>query len=80
MFKALKYRMLTNWTLIRAIYLIMGFIVLLQSVMVYQLAGILFGTYFMSMGLFAFGCASGSCFGGQCTTEDRPINKNISHE
>lgn len=80
MFKALKYRMFTNWTLIRALYLIMGFIVLVQSLMVYQLAGILFGTYFMSMGLFAFGCASGSCFGGQCTTEDRTKTKNISHE
>jgi len=26
--------------------------------------GVVFGGYFASMGLFAFGCASGSCFGG----------------
>jgi hypothetical protein len=26
--------------------------------------GVVFGGYFAFMGLFAFGCASGSCFGG----------------
>ena len=75
MFNALKYRITHHWTLLRAIYLLMGLIVLVQSILVDKLAGILFGAYFMSMGLFAFGCASGSCFGGQCNTNHGSTNK-----
>lgn len=31
-----------------------------------QWMGVALGTYFAAMGLFAFGCAAGNCFGGYC--------------
>ena len=36
--------------------------------------GTFLGIYFASMGLFAFGCASGNCFGGNC--EPLPMKKS----
>jgi len=65
----MKERILTNWTFARALYLIMGIAVIIQSVMSHQWFGVAFGGYFASMGLFAFGCAAGNCFGGSCSTE-----------
>ena len=68
---AMKERLLTQWTLSRALFLILGIMVIAQSVMSHQWFGILIGGYFASMGLFAFGCASGGCFGGNCKTTPR---------
>ena len=65
----MKQRILTNWTFARALYLIMGIAVIIQSVMSQQWFGVAFGGYFASMGLFAFGCAAGNCFVGNCSTE-----------
>ncbi len=65
----MKERILSNWTFTRAFYLIMGFFVIIQSYMGQQWFGIAFGGYFAAMGLFAFGCASGNCIGGNCSTE-----------
>ena len=65
----MKERILTNWTFTRALFLIMGTMVIVQSVMSHQWFAVLFGAYFASMGLFAFGCASGNCFGGSCATD-----------
>ncbi len=71
----MKERILTNWTFTRALYLIMGIAVIVQSVMSQQLFGVAFGGYFAAMGLFAFGCAAGNCFGGSCEIE--PKQKSI---
>jgi hypothetical protein len=65
----MKERILSNWTFTRALYLVIGFVVILQSVISQQWFGIAFGSYFASMGLFAFGCAAGNCYGGNCATE-----------
>lgn len=65
----MKERILTGWTFTRGLYLLMGILVIIQSAMQQQWFGVLFGGYFASMGLFAFGCASGNCFGGNCATE-----------
>ena len=62
----MKKRILTNWTFTRVLYLIIGSAVIIQSVTSQQWLGIAFGGYFAAMGLFAFGCASGNCFGGNC--------------
>jgi hypothetical protein len=70
----MKNRILTNWTFGRALYLVMGIVVIIQSIMSQQWFGIAFGGYFASMGLFAFGCAAGNCFGGNCVTQ--PQNKS----
>lgn len=55
----------------------MGIAVIIQSVMSKQWFGVLFGGYFASLGLFAFGCASGNCYGGNCTAE-APEKTNIT--
>jgi len=67
----MKERILTNWTFTRALYLIMGIAVIIQSVMNHQWIVVAFGGYFASMGLFAFGCAAGNCYGGSCATEQK---------
>mgnify|MGYP006199732945 CR=1 FL=1 len=53
----------------RALYLLMGIAVIIQSVKSQQWFGILIGAYFASMGLFAFGCAAGNCYGGNCSIQ-----------
>ncbi len=60
----MKVRILTNWTFTRALYLLIGIAVIVQSVMSQQWFGVAFGAYFASMGLFAFGCAAGNCATG----------------
>jgi hypothetical protein len=65
----MKNRILNNWTFTRALYLLIGTAVIVQSVMSQQWFGVVFGGYFASMGLFAFGCATGNCYGGNCGTE-----------
>lgn len=62
-------RIMTGWTFQRAFYLIAGGGMVIMSAMDHQWAGALIGGYFAAMGLFAFGCASGNCFGGTCKTE-----------
>ena len=71
----MKERLLTNWTITRAFYLIVGIFVVIQSFMGQQWFGIAFGGYFAAMGLFAFGCASGNCIGGNCSTESKQNRK-----
>ena len=65
----IKERILTGWTCIRALYLVIGGFVIIQSIMTNQWFGVVFGGYFASMGLFAFGCAAGNCPGSRCTAE-----------
>ena len=62
-----------NWTFIRALYLIFGLIILSQSAIDKQWAGVFLGGYFMVMGLFSIGCAGGNCAGGNCAV---PPNKH----
>ena len=54
-------KMLTGWTLTRAIYLVIGLVFIIDSIINLQWFGIMFGGYFASMGLFNFGCAAGGC-------------------
>ena len=67
----MKERILTNWTFTRALYLLMGSALIIQSAISQQWFGVLFGSYFASMGLFAFGCAAGNCFGENCAVEQK---------
>ena len=70
----MKKRILTNWSFIRVLYLVMGTIIIVQSIMSNEWLGIILGGYLASMGLFAFGCASGNCFGGKCSIEPKQNN------
>ena len=76
----MKKRILTNWTFTRALFLIMGTMVVVQSVISHQWFAVLFGAYFAAMGLFAFGCASGNCFGGSCSKEPKDISNSAIEE
>lgn len=57
----MKNRILTNWTVRRALYLALGVYVIVQSIIDKQWLLIVFGAYFAAMGLLAIGCASGNC-------------------
>lgn len=52
---------LKNWNVRRTIYVLVGIFIIVQSVMISQWFGLIFGGYFTAMGLFGFGCASGNC-------------------
>ena len=65
----MKERILNNWTFMRALYLLIGIAIVVQSIMSQEWFGVAFGGYFASMGLFAFGCAAGNCYGGNCSIE-----------
>jgi hypothetical protein len=71
---------MNDWTFTRALYLILGIVVIVQSVMTQQWFGAIFGAYFASMGLFAFGCAAGNCFGTNQKTEMQRIENMDVHE
>lgn len=62
----MKQRILTGWTFRRVLYVALGALLIAQSIEQHLWFGVLFGGYFASMGLFAFGCAGGKCFGGRC--------------
>lgn len=67
----MKERILTNWSFTRVLYLIMGIVIIIQTAMDQLWIGVAFGAYFAAMGLFSFGCASGSCYGGNCATDPK---------
>jgi hypothetical protein len=72
----MKQRILTGWSFRRALFLILGLVMIVQSVMEQQWFGVALGGYFASMGLFSFGCAGGACFGGTCQV-DEPNKSNV---
>lgn len=63
-------RILRAWNLRRAVYLAIGILMTVQFIQLSNVPGILLGLYFTSMGLFAFGCASGNCFGNDSANQD----------
>lgn len=65
------HRLSTGWTFRRALYLVVGIFLIAFAVSDRQWFGIAFGAYFAAMGLFAFGCAAGNCYGGSCDTDHR---------
>lgn len=71
----IKMRLLTGWNWVRVMYTGIGLYVAVQTGMNSEWPGVLFGIYFASMGLFAFGCASGNCYGRSCTVESAEKEK-----
>ena len=57
----MKDRILKNWTVLRIFYLLIGGVILIQSVSAHEWLGLAIGGYFAAMGIFAFGCAAGAC-------------------
>ena len=62
-------RITTGWTWIRAAYLGIGLLVILQSAFEGQWLGIILGTWPAAMGLFGLACAGGSCATGSCSAK-----------
>ena len=76
----MKNRILTGWTIQRGIYLVLGMLIVVQSIIDKQWVAVIAGGYFASMGLFAFGCAAGNCFGGSCYSENESTKKVVSQD
>lgn len=76
----MKQRILTGWNFTRGLYLAMGLVMIIQSVIVFSWFGLIFGGYFASMGLFAFGCASGTCFSGVSSRNSSPKTEGNSQD
>ena len=47
----------------------MGIGLVYYSISERQWLGTIIGIYFMAMGIFAVGCASGNCYGGDCEVD-----------
>lgn len=65
----MKKRLFQNWTWVRAAYLIIGLLVIIQAASAEQWWGMALGGYVAAMGLFSFGCAAGNCAGPNCAVE-----------
>ena len=79
----MKERILNGWDFRRLMYVVVGTIVIIRSIELHEWPGVFLGGYFASMGIFAFGCASGNCFGETCYTETEnksSINEEIKYE
>lgn len=59
-------RIISNWTWIRAIYSIIGIVILVKSALEGQWMGIFLGGWLAVMGIFSLGCAAGNCASGNC--------------
>ncbi len=58
----MKEKILTGWNFQRVLFLVLGGIILFTAIPKADWISIVFGGYFFSMGLFAFGCAAGNCY------------------
>lgn len=58
----MKERILKGWNVQRGMFVLVGAIIIAQSVTEHIWLGMLPGIYFMIMGLFALGCAGGNCY------------------
>lgn len=61
-------RIFSNWTWMRAAYLFIGVLVIVQSALEGQWIGVVLGAWPAAMGLFGLGCAAGNCVTGNCET------------
>ena len=61
MIASIKNRLLTGWSIQRAMYLGMGLLIIVSSIADGMLLGVVGGSWFAAMGLFGFGCAGGAC-------------------
>ncbi len=57
----MKERITQNWTLQRALFVIVGLVFAVNAIIDAEWIILLFGLYLTSMGIFSFDCASGAC-------------------
>lgn len=75
----MKERLLKDWHFRRILYLAGGIAITIQAIADKQWILIIGGLYFTAMGLFAFGCAGGSCYVGTAD-KSAAITKNSDYE
>ena len=75
----IKTRITTGWTLQRFAFLAIGLWLGISAAMEQQWGGVLFGSYFAAMGLFALGCASGNC-GVAAPRENTLKDETVTYE
>lgn len=64
-------RITQKWTFTRVLFAVLGFTLIIQSSMRFEWLGVFIGLYFAAMGIFAFGCARGNCYGGNCEIKEK---------
>lgn len=67
--------LLTGWNAMRVLYLIVGLGFVAEAMLSKQWIGLLPGTYFASMSIFRFGCASGTCLPSPRSFRHAPANE-----
>jgi hypothetical protein len=55
-------KLLLGWNFKRMLFIGMGILIVIQAFITKQWFGIVLGSYFIGMGAFALGCASGVCY------------------
>ncbi len=71
----MKERILKGWSLRRWMFVAFGLYMVYQSAMDKSWLGIALGGYFLSMGIFSFGCAAGNCYGNSCSVNPSVDNR-----
>ena len=73
-----------GWNIRRILFVSFGIYIIYTSVLDKSWVGVVLGAYFMSMGIFSFGCAAGNCYGNSCgvtpITAKEEINKELKTE
>lgn len=70
----MKARILTGWTMMRVLYLVMGITLVIQAIMAAQYMMIALGGYFAVMAVFGIGCMGGNCYTPRVTK--KPAHQN----
>lgn len=64
-------RIKQKWTFTRILFSVLGTTLIIQSIIKLEWLGVFIGLYFAVMGVFAFGCANGNCYGGNCEVKKK---------
>jgi uncharacterized membrane protein YedE/YeeE len=73
-------RITTGWNFQRGLYVAIGAFVVIQSALHKEWLGVVFGSYFAAMGLFAIGCASGACYVKEAPSKNKKEIEVVNFE
>lgn len=77
----MKDRILHGWNLMRVLYLIMGIVIVIQSIMAHQYQVLFFGLYFIATSIMGLGCAGGACTNPvQASKSKNRTNEEVTFE
>lgn len=76
----MKERILTGWTFMRALYLVMGVTLIIQAIVAKQYMLVALGGYFTAMSVFGIGCAGGRCAVPPPSKKQTTYNEDVTFE